>query len=80
MSLGFLVVTPGNLAQACGPGQGPSLPQGFCFSICKTRVNSCPGWPDQEACLLLERAKQQPEQRQVRSRVRRLPREAQLGQ
>ena len=31
-----------------------SYPQGFCFSVCKTRVNSSPGWPqsrpDQEAC------------------------------
>lgn len=54
-SLGSLVVTPGNLAWPClGLGQGPSLPQGFYFSICRTRMNFGPGWPrsqpDQEAC------------------------------
>lgn len=51
VSLGFLKVTPGNLAwPCCGLGRRPRLPQGFC----RTRVNFCPGWPQkqlhQEAC------------------------------
>jgi hypothetical protein len=51
VSLGFLKVTPGSLAWPChGLGRGPRLPQGFC----RTSVNFCPGWPQnqlhQEAC------------------------------
>ena len=86
VSLGFLGLTPGNLAwPCCAFGQGPSLSPGVSVSP-SVRQGWTPALAGHRAgrirkhAVLLERAKRQPEWRQVGSRASRLPGEAQLGQ